>query len=57
MDERKTMDLSQLALVHPRKYLAVTDPTNLSMRTLIRTAALKYRNHIRRRPNAKEGTG
>ena len=57
LDERKTMHPSQLALVHPRKYLAVTDPTSLSMKTLIRTAATKYRNHIRRRPSGREGSG
>jgi 2-polyprenyl-3-methyl-5-hydroxy-6-metoxy-1,4-benzoquinol methylase len=56
LDERKATHLSQLALVHPRKYLAVSDPTSLSMWTLIRMAATKYRNHIRRRRNGSEGT-
>jgi SAM-dependent methyltransferase len=57
LGERENTHLSQLALVHPRKYLDVADPTNLSMRTLLCTAAAKYRNRIRRRPNGKEGTG
>jgi len=57
LHERETTHFSQLALVHPRKYLAVTDPKNLSTRTLIRIAATKYRNLIRRGPNGREGAG
>lgn len=50
MGERERTHLSQLALVHPARFLAMADSTNRSVRRLVRLAIATCRNWFRRPP-------
>jgi SAM-dependent methyltransferase len=52
--ERESTHRSQLALVHPRKFLAVTDPMNLSTKALAQMAVIKLWSRVRKATRRNE---